>query len=283
MEPTAPTEEQLVERAKQGDKDAPEVLIRRIQDRIYNLAMRMLWHPADAEDATQEILLKIITHLDAFRGESKFSTWCWKITTNHLLTTRKRLAESQAISFETLAEMLDQGLSDGALMIRDDLDERLITEEVRIGCMQGMLLCLNREQRITYILGDIFEITDREGGEMLGITPAGYRKRLSRVRTRLRNFMNRECGLMNPENPCRCRLKANYAIRRGFVNPKSLLFSSHRVRAARRNAPKRIAELTELARLSALFRSHPEYAAPDGLVTAIKTLLSSGRHELLSE
>jgi DNA-directed RNA polymerase specialized sigma24 family protein len=66
--------EVFVERAKNGDKRALEDVIRGIQDLIYGLAIRMLWHPSDAEDATQEILIKIITHLDGFRGESSFTS-----------------------------------------------------------------------------------------------------------------------------------------------------------------------------------------------------------------
>ena len=72
MEPAIET---MVEQAKEGHKDALEALIRSIQDRIYGLSIRMLYHPADAEDATQEILIKVITHLDSFRGESAFTTW----------------------------------------------------------------------------------------------------------------------------------------------------------------------------------------------------------------
>ena len=67
-----PSLEVLVERAKAGDGAALEAVVRAIQDRVYNLAIRMLWHPADAEDATQEILIRVITNLGSFRGESAF-------------------------------------------------------------------------------------------------------------------------------------------------------------------------------------------------------------------
>jgi DNA-directed RNA polymerase specialized sigma24 family protein len=64
----------LVASARQGDAIALDELVRRIQDRIYGLALRMLWHPEDARDATQEILIRVITHLGAFRGESALPT-----------------------------------------------------------------------------------------------------------------------------------------------------------------------------------------------------------------
>jgi hypothetical protein len=92
---------------KTAIKKALESLIRRIQDRVYGLALRMLGHPADAEDAVQEILVKVVTHIDSFRQESTFATWVYRVAANHLLTTRKRLFENQAISFEEYESFLE--------------------------------------------------------------------------------------------------------------------------------------------------------------------------------
>jgi len=63
------------------------------KERVFGLAVRMLGHPVDAEEATQEILIKIITHLSAFRQESTFTSWIYRIAANYLLVTRKRRAE----------------------------------------------------------------------------------------------------------------------------------------------------------------------------------------------
>ena len=75
--PIEPSFESLVDLAKDGNKKSLEAIVRRIQDRIYGLSLRMLYRPEDAEDATQEILIKIITHLDSFEGRSKFSNWAY--------------------------------------------------------------------------------------------------------------------------------------------------------------------------------------------------------------
>ena len=103
--------ESLVELAKEGKKNALEELVRGIQDGIYRLALRALFLPADAEDATQEILIKIITHLADFKGESRFTTWVFRIATNHLLTTHKRRAEKRGFSFERAEEGIEAALS----------------------------------------------------------------------------------------------------------------------------------------------------------------------------
>jgi RNA polymerase sigma factor (sigma-70 family) len=98
--------EGFVNAAKNGDTHALEELVRNIQDSIYGLALRMLYDPSDAEDASQEILVKIITHLGSFKGERAFTTWTYRVAANHLLTTRKRRAEREALSFKEYEEDL---------------------------------------------------------------------------------------------------------------------------------------------------------------------------------
>jgi DNA-directed RNA polymerase specialized sigma24 family protein len=89
----------LVERAKAGSREALEKLILRHQAWIYNIAVRMVFQPQDAEEVTQEVLIKAITHLDAFQGNSQFRTWLYRIAANHVLNMKRRDAESQVHTF----------------------------------------------------------------------------------------------------------------------------------------------------------------------------------------
>ena len=90
----------LVQLVQSGSKDALELLIGRHQRWIYNIAIRMLHHPQDAEDATQEILIKLVTKLSTFRGESQFRTWLYRLVVNHLLNLKRARAEVKEMSFE---------------------------------------------------------------------------------------------------------------------------------------------------------------------------------------
>ena len=78
----------LVDKATAGDRKALETLVTSVQDIVFNLSLRMLGTFADAEDATQDILLKMITHLSSFRGDSSFTTWVFSIAVNHLKNYR---------------------------------------------------------------------------------------------------------------------------------------------------------------------------------------------------
>lgn len=270
--------EGLARRAGDGDRPALEELVAAVRDDVYGLAMRMLWHPADAEDATQEILVKLVTGLSSFRGDSSFRTWSYRVAANHLLTTRKRRMEVAALSFEEFAADLADGLD--APYDPRGVDEHLLEEEVKIGCTQGMLLCLDREHRLAYILGEVFELPSEQAADVLGIAPPAYRKRLSRARARLQTFMRGHCGLVDPANPCRCSRRVGRAIELGRLNREELLFAGH---ARRRELEQPLAETERLQDAAVVFRSHPAYQAPESIAAWLSELIGSSRLTILSE
>lgn len=273
----------LVDLAKKGQRSALEELVRRIQDRIYGLALRTLFLPADAEDATQEILIKIITHLGTFKGESRFTTWCFRVAANHLLSTRKRRAE-RWFSFEKCKQAIEEALSMSSIEDFESPEDHLIVEEVKLACLQGMLLCLSREIRMAFILGVVFEVTSVEGSQILSITPEAFRQRLSRGRKQIQDFMTKKCSLVNPGNPCACAKLLPYQIKIKLLDPENLRFADHCCYARwNGSADSRLQELGELERISVLFRSHPDYAAPETFVESIKKLVASRRLEILNE
>lgn len=263
--------DRIVDAARNGDSAALEHVVRAIKDDVYALAIRMLWHPSDAEDATQEILIRVVTHLGSFRGDAAFGTWVYRIAANHLLTTRRRRAERAALSFDAFAADLAEGLD--TAYDAPDVDEGLLAEEVKIGCTQGMLLCLDREHRLAYVVGEVFDLPSDEAAYVLDLTPAAYRKRLSRARERVRTFMEGHCGLVDQANACRCRRRVGRAIEVGRIDPGRLLFANHPVRAA-------VQDMERFHAAAALFRSHPDYRAPDSVAQKVSELLQSGDHSI---
>jgi len=91
---------QLIDQALEGNQHALEKLIRR-QVWIYNITFRMVANPADTEDITQEILLKMITKLSTYNHKkASFRTWLYRIMVNHVINMRKRGCEKAIVSFE---------------------------------------------------------------------------------------------------------------------------------------------------------------------------------------
>jgi RNA polymerase sigma factor (sigma-70 family) len=276
--------EAWVRQAKEGSREALEGLVRQIQEPVYGLSLRMLGHPADAEDAAQEILIKVITHLDGFREESAFSTWVYRIAANHLLTTRKGRMQRFELDFESYESHVSKEGEGGEVASGSTPDQALLVEETRASCMQGLLQCLSRELRLAFILGQVFEVTSDEGAYILGISPAAYRKRLSRGRDGIRRFLTRNCGLVRPENPCSCARQAVYDIEVGWIDPDHLRYADSRSSADGGDEIRvRLRELDELGRVAALFRTYPARGASESFVGLVKELLDSGRYRLLAD
>jgi RNA polymerase sigma factor (sigma-70 family) len=266
--------EMLVVSAKEGSREALESVARAIHRDVYRLATRFLWHPQDAEDATQEILIRVITGLSGFKGDSNFRTWVYRVASNALLTLGKKRMEQTALSFEEFGEALATGLSEAPISERHDETSTLLLEEVKVGCTHAMLMCLDRDHRFAYILGEILDLDHREGAEILAISPAAFRKRLSRAKTRIVSFMTSHCGLVQPANPCRCRLRVNAAVTCGYVRPDALLFAQSLSQAKRfPEVLQTIRQLEETRRAAALYRSHPELEPPNAFMSWLARLL----------
>lgn len=272
---TDPEDCRLVARARAGESEALEELVRRHQAWIYNIAVRMLYHPQDAQDATQEILIKALTRLSSFEERSTFRTWLYRIVVRHVLNAKRGRLEPAVLSFSCYGHGLDNTPD---LDPPDDrsapADVRLLVDEARITCTTGMLLCLDREQRLVYILGEIFSVSDAVGAERLEISRDNFRQRLARARRDLHSFMNDKCGLVNLANPCRCARKTRGFIQAGYVDPRSLLFARARVQQVRDVVPRAQEALMTLDdRCAEAYREHPFHESPD-FVQALRRLLT---------
>ncbi|MVU80145.1 sigma-70 family RNA polymerase sigma factor [Nocardia sp. ET3-3] len=270
---------ELVARAVAGDRDAVSAIVRLLQDPIYRLALRMVWRPADAEDATQEILLRAVGHLDSFRGEARLTTWAYRIGVNYLLNLERRTPqEARQLSLDEYGEGLKDGLAE------EDYrgpEAALLTRETRLNCTQAMLQCLSRDERVAYVLSDVFEVSSDEAAWIVGATSAAYRKRVERAKKRLGSFLQSTCGLANPEAFCRCSRRVGKAIELGRVDPRRPAFAKHPVTPGGRGVEEAERQMVRLHDAAAVLGAHPDYAAPQAKMEAIAGLLRSGRFPLL--
>lgn len=271
---TEPGEADLVRAALAGDADALERVVRIVQDAVYRLALRMTGLPADAEDATQEILIKVVTRLSSWRGEASLTTWAYRIAVNYLLNQRRRTAmERRELTFDELGAELVEGLADYS-----GPDAELLAEEVRLRCTQAMLQCLERSERLVYVLGEVFELPSDQAGWILDTTPAAYRKRLERVRRQLRAFVHGNCGLVNPDAACHCSRRITAAKARGRLDPRGRGLVGH---PTTDGVPWAARQMHQLHDAAGVLRRHPDYAAPRTRTEAVLTLLRSGRFPLV--
>lgn len=260
----------LIEKATAGEKESLETVILSVQDFVFNLSLRMLGSFPDAEDAAQDILLKVITHLSSFKGESAFSTWVFRIAVNHLKNYQKHMFAKFPLSFEFYGDDIKNGNKDDIPDLTQNVEASILAEELKLSCTNVMLQCLDTESRCIFILGTMFRVDSRIAGDILGITPEAYRKRLSRIRSRMADFLTEYCGEYG-NGTCHCADRINYALQNHRINPSQLSFTT----AVPMETMAEVKEAMEdIDDLSQTFSFCKAYQSPERLKAFIQNFLN---------
>ena len=197
----------------------------------------MVYLPQDAEDATQEILVKLITKLSTFEGRSSFRTWLYRIVVNHVLNIKREPTGRWTFTRygEAWMRTPDMELPDPTSV---PADVQLLVDEARIGCTSGMLLCLDREQRLIYILGGIFGVPDLRRRRAPGDHAARTSGRSSRGRAAISTAScTDKCGLVNTPTPAVARRRPRDSLGPASWIRSNLLFAREHVTRVREVAP----------------------------------------------
>lgn len=193
---TQPLSPALIEEVLAHKPQAAAELVRQLQTPIFNLALRMLGSVADAEDATQEILLLVLEKLPGFRGESALSTWVYRLAVNRLIDEKRSMFATHPLSYEAYAQDIQAYQKESQ---RED--KQILARELKYSCTNVMLQCLKPQDRCIFILGTMFKADSRQAAEILNLTPEAYRQRLSRARRKMADFMSQYCYLASGRLP----------------------------------------------------------------------------------
>ena len=263
----------LIEKATAGDGKSLETLILGVQDLVFNLSLRMLGTFADAEDATQDILLKVITHLSTFKKESAFSTWVFSIAANHLKSYKKHMFAHYPLSFEYYGDDIQNGKIHDVPDLTQNVEKDILAEELKMSCTNVMLQCLDVESRCIFVLGTMFKVDSRIAGDILGISPEAYRQRLSRVRKKMAEFLSEYCGEFGC-GKCKCADRINYAIQNHRIDPSRLDYTAAAVISPQTmlDVKEAMEEIDDLAQSFSFSRI---YATPEQTTQFMKDFLKS--------
>lgn len=190
-QPADPDDAALVTRAQAGDYDAFEALVRRHQKNTYALALGMLRNPAEAEEVVQETFLSAFSHLDTFRGDARFSTWLYRVASNHaLMRLRKKKPEPAGDALDLEPRLSSEGTSpfDALSQWARRPDDALHSREVE-AALEGALEQLSPDDR-SLILLRAFETASHEDlAHQFNTTVPAIKSRLHRARLLLRQLL----------------------------------------------------------------------------------------------
>lgn len=188
---TRQEEREIINKVISGDTEAFEALVLEHQNKVYSLALRMVGNEEDARDMAQEAFIRAFNSLTGFRGDSKFSVWLYRLTSNICIDFLRSRAKRRTVSM-TMTD--DDGEETGELEIPDDtwspaeqLDRTLTRESVRRG-----LDSLSAPYREILVLREIEGLSYDEIGEVLGIEAGTVKSRIFRARKKLCDFLVKE-------------------------------------------------------------------------------------------
>ena len=197
-------EKKLISQSLKGDNKALGLLLESVRGMVYRLSLKKLENTADAKDATQNIMLKIMMELPSFMQLCSFSTWVYRLANNYLVNLLKP-ASRKFIQYSD--SLVSPGVSCEHKCTDPETDFEHINfiHESRVSCMEAFLQCLDPQSLVVYILASGHRIDSKTAGEILEISPQAYRQRLHRAKEKLSAFKETHCRLICEE--CNCKKK----------------------------------------------------------------------------
>ena len=189
--PTGFDESSLVAQAKAGDQAAFSELVTHYERKIYRLAKNITRNDEDAEDVLQDAFLKAYTHLDDFKGDSKFYTWIVRIAVNEALMRLRKRKTDRTVPLDEPVELGEETVAREIAVWEDNPEQRYSREEWRI-ILDAAVDDLKPDFRTVFVLRDIEELSTEETAETLGISVPAVKSRLLRARLALRETLTRQ-------------------------------------------------------------------------------------------
>ena len=182
-------ERALIERCKRGDLGAFNDLVRKYEKQVYNFAYRLTGNYDDANDVAQDAFLRVFNAIGTFRGDSSFSTWLFRITTNVFLDERKKAKSHPQTSLD---EYLELGESSVARQIEDPspTPEAVLEESERAQLLQKAVGDLPEYQRAMVTLYHTQQKSYEEIAEIMDLPIGTVKSRLNRARLALKEKLS---------------------------------------------------------------------------------------------
>jgi RNA polymerase sigma-70 factor (ECF subfamily) len=184
-------ESALVAQAKAGDQSAFSELVRRYERKIYRLAKNITRNDEDAEDVLQDAFLKAYTHLDNFKGDSKFYTWIVRIAVNEALMRLRKRKNDRSVPLDEPVDLGEETVTREIAVWEDNPEQQYSQEEWR-HILDEAIDTLKPDFRTVFVLRDIEELSTEETAETLGISIPAVKSRLLRARLALREKLTRQ-------------------------------------------------------------------------------------------
>jgi RNA polymerase sigma-70 factor (ECF subfamily) len=190
-------EQRLIERLIARDERAFNELMRMYERRIFALVLRMLGNRAEAEDLAQEVFVQVFKAIGTFRGDSKLSTWMYRIAINLCKNRTKYLRvrhTDEQDELEAVAERVPMGEVKRANVGQVERPDEMMAGRQVERIVQEAIAKLEPSFRECLVLRDVEELSYEEIGEITGLPPGTVKSRIHRARGQLKELVEKELG-----------------------------------------------------------------------------------------
>lgn len=206
------SESRLVEKLKKGDQESFTDLYERYGKKVYNLAYKMCGNQDDADDIVQSTFMRVVTDINGFREESGIYTWLYTIAKNLCLQLLEKRKKRSFSSLDTLIHTVQPEENQYVA-----LEKQYYIEQVKEGCLLGLLRCLSFYQRMAFILNILLGVKVKDIAVILDKSETATRTLLFRARENIRGFLCKNCHYYDPDNPCRCENLIDFSVKQGWI------------------------------------------------------------------
>jgi len=182
--------------------------------KVYNFVLRITGDPHLSEDLTQDIFVQVYQKYSSFRGMSSLQTWIFAIAKNTAFTHLRRIRRS---SFGTIEQLIEEASTPVKQGQYTEFERRIYVEQVKEGCLLGLLRSLSLNQRLAFILNVFSSVSFETIALIIGKSPNAARILVHRARRNLRRFLCKNCSLYDESNPCRCENLISFSLNRGWI------------------------------------------------------------------
>lgn len=172
----------------------------------------------DAEDIVQITFLQAYHHIKSFKGNSELSTWIYKIGKNECFKHLRNLKKGK---FENIENLAAEARKLELAKFKNEEEEFDLIDQVKEGCLTGLLQCLSVYQRSAFTLHILFKHSIKETSSILEKSEGATKALVFRARQNLKEFLCKNCSLYNPANNCECKDLVSFSLNQGWIRKPS--------------------------------------------------------------
>ena len=209
----------MINDEKKSPEDDITALFKEQYERLFGMVYRMTENVQDTEDVLQNVFIKAYKNSRTFRGDSKISTWLYRITVNESYDYLQTWNKLPVINISKELGITENEFFDSIEYTKNQ-DDNMIIEEMREKCLRGFLRCIPQKMRVCFLLKTCLELKNKEIAKVLEISEANVKVLLYRGREKLKDMFEYRCNLIDPTKPCKCYLWIKFMKDRGLPLPQ---------------------------------------------------------------